>query len=81
MHTVEVTTLTTHTIEVADMHDLTIGLTDSGPGGEPPNRGVITVNGEQLCYADELTPAAFAAFGTLRAELYAKYLTKLGVTP
>lgn len=81
MRTVTVRQTTETTIQVPDLYDMSIGLTDSGPGGDPPNRGVITVDGVQLCYADELSAAGLAAFQVLRAEVYAKRLTQLGVTP
>jgi hypothetical protein len=81
MHTVVITRTETSTVEVPDLSDLTIGMGDSGPGGEPANRAFLTVDGAHLCYADELSPAALAAFGVLRAEAYQKHLTKLGVIP
>jgi hypothetical protein len=74
MRTVIVTRTTTETIQVPDVFDLSIGLGDSGPGGDPPHAGFITVDGVQLCTVAELSPAAAAAFATLRAEIYQRFL-------
>lgn len=79
MHTVIVTRTETTEVDVPDVYDLQIALGDSGPGGEPAHRGWISVNGVHLCYADELSPAALAAFATIRAEAYQKHLEAEGL--
>jgi len=79
MRTVQITRTSTETVQIPDVYDLTIGLGDSGPGGDPPHAGFITVDGIQLCRVVDLTPAAAAAFGVLRAEVYQRYLEAQGL--
>ena len=76
---VTVTRTTTETISVPEASELRITCDTNGPGGDPPNRGFVVVDGEQLCYTDELPDGGNLVYEALRAAVYAKYCEKLGV--
>jgi hypothetical protein len=59
---------------VSDLPTITLG--DSGEGGEPAYRPwVAAADGTQICYVDELGPAAFEAAETIR-QAVAAYLAQ-----
>lgn len=76
---ITVTKTTTETITVPELDELRLEFSTNGPGGEPPNRGIVIVNGEQLCYADELPNGGNLTFEVLRQAVYAMFCEKLGV--